>query len=93
MYIAVELQGGEGSGVKGDWVNFGVIWRDDGENSGKGIVGGIGFGDDLCIWNPMSQYQSGGEGFFEHFEGFSAFWGEIPNNSFSSQTCELQCGE
>ena len=39
----------------------------------------------------MSQYRSGGEGFFEHFEGFPAFWSELPNNSFSSQTCEQNC--
>ena len=36
----------------------------------------------------MSQCWSGGEGFFERFEGFPAFWSEIPNNSFSSQTCK-----
>ena len=39
----------------------------------------------------MSQCWSGGEGFFEHFEGFPAFWSEIPNNSFCSQTCEQNC--
>ena len=40
---------------------------------------GIGscFKDDLRVWNPMSQYQSSGKGFFEGFEGFPAFWSEF----------------
>ena len=54
------------------------------ENGGKGVVGGISFKDDLHIWNPMSQYQSSAEGFFECFKGFPAFRSEVPNNSFSS---------
>ena len=85
MYVVVELQGSESLGVKGDWVDFGVVQRYDGENGGKGIVGGISFEDNLHIWSQMSQYWSGGEGFFEHFEGFSAFWSEILNNSFPRQ--------
>ena len=79
MYIVIELWGSEGLGVKSDQVDFGVIQRYD-KNGSKGIVRGISFEDDLCVWNPMSQYRSGGEGFFEHFEGFSALWSEIPNN-------------
>ena len=59
--------------MKSNQVNFGVIRRYDGENGGKGIIRGVGFKDDLCIWNPMGQYCSDGEGFFECFEGFSAF--------------------
>ena len=46
---------------------------------------------DLHVWNPMSQYQSGGEGFFEHFEGFPAFQSEISNNSFSNQMHKQNC--
>ena len=38
-----------------------------------------------------SQYWSGGEGFFECFKRFPAFWSEVPNNSFSSQTHEWNC--
>ena len=85
MYIVVKLQGGESPGVKGDQVDFRVIQRCDRENGSEGIVS---FEDDLCIWNIMKQYWSDGEGFFEHFEGFPAFWSQIPNNSFSSQMCE-----
>ena len=70
--------------MKGDQVNFRVIQRYDRENGGEGVVGGIVFKDNLCIWNPMSQYWSGGEGVFESFKGFSAFQSEIPNKSISS---------
>ena len=91
VYVIVEFWGSETLGVKGDQVNFRVFWRYDGENGSKGVVGGISFKDDLCVCNLMSQYWSGGKGFFEHFEGFSAFWSEIPNNFFSSQTCEWNC--
>ena len=68
MYVIVELRGGESPGVKSNWVEFGVIWRYDGENGGEGVVRGVSFEDDLCVWNPMSQYQSSGEGFFEHVQ-------------------------
>ena len=88
MYFIVELWGGESLGVNGDWVDLRVIRRDGRENGSEGVVGGVGFKDDLHVWNPMSQYWCSGEGFFEHFKGFSAFWSEIPNNSFSSQTHE-----
>ena len=54
MYIVFELWGSESPGVKGNQVNFRVVWRYDRENGGKGIVGGIGFEDDLCVWNLMS---------------------------------------
>ena len=91
MYIVVELQGGEISGVKSDQVDFGVIRRCDRENGGEGVVGSVGFENDLCIWNPMSQYRGCGKGFFEGFEGFPAFWSEVPNNSFSSQMHEWNC--
>ena len=67
---------------------FGVVWRHNREDGSESIVGGISFKDDLCIQNPMSQYQSSSEGFFECFEGVSAFGGEVPSNSFSGQTRE-----
>ena len=37
---------------------------------------------------PNGSYQSGGEGFFECFEGVSAFWSEVPSDSFSGQMRE-----
>ena len=54
MYIVVELQGGESLGVKGGRVDLGVVQRGNGENGSEGIVRGIGFEDNLYIWNPMS---------------------------------------
>ena len=91
MYIIVELQGGESLGVKSDRVDFGIVRRCDRENSGEGVVGSVGFEDDLRIWNPMSQYWGCGKGLFEGFEGFPAFWSEVPSNPLSSQTCEQNC--
>ena len=49
MYVVVELWGGEGPGVKSNQVDFRIIWRCDRQNDGEGIVGGIGFKDDLCV--------------------------------------------
>ena len=88
MYVVVELRGGESPGVKSNQVDSGIIWRCDRENGGEGVVGSVGFKDDLCIWNPMGQYQSSGENFFECFKEFSAFRTEVANNSFSSHTPE-----
>ena len=73
MYIVVEPWDGEGPGVKNDRVDFRVVQRYDGGNGSKGIVRGVSFKDDLCIWNPMGQYWSSGAGFFEHFKRFSTF--------------------
>ena len=56
MYVIVELWGSESLGVKSNQVDFGVVQRYNRENGGEGIVGGVGFEDDLHIWNPMSQY-------------------------------------
>ena len=53
MYVVVELQGSEGLGMKSDRVDFRVVWRCDRENGGEGVVGGVGFEDDLCVWDPM----------------------------------------
>ena len=64
MYVIVELWGSEGPGVKGNWVDFRAVWRYNGENGGKGAVRDVSFKDDLCIWNLMSQYWSGGRSFF-----------------------------
>ena len=88
MYVVVELQGSEGLGMKSDRVDFRVVWRCNRKNGSKGVVRGVGFEDDLCVWNPMSQYRSDSESFFESFKGFPAFQSEVPNNSFSSQTRE-----
>ena len=46
MYVIVELQDGEGMGVKSNWVDFGIVQRCARENGGKDVVGGIGFEDD-----------------------------------------------
>ena len=91
MYVVVELRGGESPGVKSDWVDFGIVWRCDRENGGEGVVGSVGFENDLRIWNPMSQYRGCGKGFYEGFEGFPAFWSEVPSNPLSIQTCERNC--
>ena len=39
----------------------------------------------------MSQYWGCGKGLFEGFEGFSAFWSEVPSNPLSSQMREQNC--
>ena len=39
----------------------------------------------------MSQYWGRGKGLFEGFEGFSAFWSEVPSNPLSSQMRERNC--
>ena len=89
MNVVVELWSSEGPRVEGDRMYFGVVWRHDREDGGESVVGGVGFKDNLCIRNPMSYYRSSSEGLFECFEGIFAFRGEVPNNSFSGQTCAL----
>ena len=91
MYVIVELRGGESPGVKSDRVNLGIVRRCDRENGGEDVVRSVGFEDDLHIWNPMSQYQGRGKGFFEGFEGFPAFQSEVPSDPLSSQMCEWNC--
>ena len=91
MNIIVEFWSSEGLRVESDQMYFGVIWRHNRENDSESVVGGISFEDDLCVRNPMSKYQSSSEGFFEGFEGVSAFWSEVPSDSFSGQTCQWNC--
>ena len=39
----------------------------------------------------MSQYWGHGEGLFEGFKKFPAFWSEVPSDPLSSQTREWNC--
>ena len=48
-------------------MDFGIIRRDNQENGGKSIVGGVSFEDNSCVWKPMSQYWYSGEGLLKDF--------------------------
>ena len=43
------------------------------------------------VWRHDREDGGESEGLFECFEGIFAFRGEVPNNSFSGQTCERNC--
>ena len=60
--VIVELRSGEGARVESDRPDL-VIWAPDGDNSGDGIVRGVGFHNDRSIRHPMSKYGSCSEGF------------------------------
>ena len=72
-------------------MDLGAVVRDDRENGSEEIVRGIGFEDNLCFWNLMSQYWCGCKGLLECFEVFPGLWSEVPNNSFSSNMHEWNC--
>ncbi|KIK11739.1 hypothetical protein PISMIDRAFT_122157, partial [Pisolithus microcarpus 441] len=76
MGIVVEFGGGKGAGVESDRVEFAVRagYRKD---THYGVVGGVGFDCDRSVGDPMSEYQSGGEGILEADEGGAAFLGKV----------------
>ena len=65
MDIVVELGQGKCPRVKGDQMDFTVGWRYGRKDSSKGIVQGIHFNNNQRAWNPVSQDQHSGEGFFQ----------------------------
>jgi hypothetical protein len=57
---------------------FTIVWRDEGENGRKGIVGSICFHYELGVRNPMCEDRSCGESLFECVEGRLIILGKVP---------------
>ena len=49
MHIIVQFQGGKGSGVESDGVDF-IIGGVDGKDHTKSVVGGIGLDNNRCVY-------------------------------------------
>jgi hypothetical protein len=88
MDIIIQFGGSECSGMESNWMNLSIVWRDNGLDRCEGAIRSIGFKEDQSIWNPMSQYWSSGEGFFQGHESHLAVFGEIPFDSFLGESGE-----
>ena len=68
-------------GVKCYGVDF-SIREGDGEDGCNGVVHGVHFNCNLCVWNPVSDYWSTGKCFLDSAESILAVFGEMPQSSF-----------
>src|SRR6266511_2661391 len=53
-----------------------VIFRDNGENGGEGVVGGVSLDDNRVVWDPVREDWSRGKRLLEHLEGCGCLAGE-----------------
>ena len=63
MDIVVEFWSGECPGVEGYGVDL-IVFSHNGKNSSKSVVWGIGFHNELYIWNLMHKDRSRDEDLF-----------------------------
>src|SRR3977135_2749482 len=64
---------------------FVVFRREEGKDSGEGIVRGVGLDDELCFRNPVSKNRSGSEGCLEGLKGRTALIVEKPQGTLPGE--------
>jgi hypothetical protein len=77
--------------MESNQMNFAIVWRNNGEDGHKGIIGGIGFHNELSVGDPVYKDQSYCESFLECIESHSTIPREIPLDVFLSQSHEQDC--
>ena len=82
--VVIELQSGEGAGVKSDRVEF-PVRSYCGENCTQGVVGGIRFDDELSARGIMGEDRSSSKGCFEAVEGLATSGSEVPRCILASK--------
>ena len=87
MDVVVEFRSRECPGVEGYGVDL-IIFSHNGENSSKSVVWGIGFHDELYVWNPMCKDRSGGKGLFQGIECYPTIIVKVPWSVLSSEMGE-----
>ena len=87
MNIVVQFWWSKSLGVESDWVEF-IFRSEDGKDCSEGVVGGIGFNDNLGVRNPMGENRSGSESLLERLEGFLTSIREVPSYTFLSELGE-----
>ena len=56
-----------------------------GEDCSKGVVGGIGFNDNLGVRQPMGKNRSTSKSLLESIKYFSTLFGKVPRNILPSE--------
>ena len=87
VHVVVEFRGSEDAGVKSDRVKLGV-GGENGEDCPKGVVGGVGFNDDLGVRQPMGKNRSASERLLESIKCFPTLFGKVPRNTLPSESGE-----
>ena len=62
-----------------------VVVSDSGKDGANGVVGRVGFYDELSSGLIVCEYWSGGKRFLEGFERFAAFVVEVPRDVLASE--------
>src|SRR6266511_4911343 len=65
-----------------------IVFRDNGENGGKSIVGGISLNDNQAVWNPMCEYGHSGKCFLKHGKSHMCLVGKLECDSFAGESDE-----
>ena len=87
MGIIVEFWRGQCPRVERDQMDLAILTT-DGDDTGDGIVRGIGFHNNGMVRQPMSQDGGGGEGVFEALESNVTVVRERPRDSFPGKAGE-----
>src|ERR1700746_1970856 len=82
--IVVEFRSGQRPGTERDRTNLTILTM-NGNDTGNGIVRGIGFHNDGVVRQPMSQNGGGSEGVFEALESNATVIRERPRDSLPSK--------
>ena len=75
MGIVVEFWSGQCPRAECDQMDL-TILTTDGDDTGNGVVRGVGFHNNGMVWQPMSQNGGGSEGIFEALESNMTVVGE-----------------
>ena len=87
MGIIVEFRRGQSPRAECDWTDL-TILTTDGDDTGDGIVRGVGFHNNGMIRQPMSQDGGGSEGILEALESNVTVVRERPRDSLPGETGE-----
>ena len=85
--VVVEFRRSESPGVKSDWVEF-VVGGENRKDCSEGVVGGVGFDDDLGVRYPMGKNRSTSEGLLKSPKRLPTSIGEVPGYTFPSESGE-----
>src|ERR1700746_139495 len=84
MGIVVEFRSGQRPRTERDWTNL-TILTTNGNDTGNGVVRGVGFHKDRGVRQPMSQDGGRSEGVFEALESNATVVREGPRDSLPSE--------
>ena len=74
-------------GVESDGMQL-VVFRDNGENGGESVVGGVSLNDNRAVWDPVCEYWGSSECFLKHGKGRACLVGKLECDPFAGESGE-----